>query len=203
VGDRRETDDTVVVGELYAGCYRRLVTRLYAFTGDLSDAEEVVQEAFVRALAAPRRFRGVDNPEAWLFRVAVNVARTRLRRRQVLDRLLRRVGPPPILPDRGADHLALMAALRRLPPGQRYALALHYLSDLPIDDVASVLNASEGTVKSRLSRGRVALATLVADWHGNGSNDRGSNDNGSNDRGSNDDGSNDDGELAHIGGDHV
>jgi len=146
------------LGEVYAGSYRRLVVRLYAITTDLAEAEEVVQEAFVRVLASPRRLRDVDSPEAWLFRTAVNLARTRARRRLVLDRVLRRVGEPPVVPDTSDDHVALIAALRGLPAGQRYALALHYLLDLPIEEVAEVLGVSVGTVKSRLHRGRAALA---------------------------------------------
>jgi RNA polymerase sigma-70 factor (sigma-E family) len=150
------------LGELYGACYRRLVTRLYPVTGDLTEAEDVVQEAFIRALTWPRRFREVDSPEAWLFRVAVNVARTRLRRRTVLARLLLRTGAPGVVPDPSPDHVALMAALRRLPIGQRYAVALHYLADLPIEQVAGTLGVSVGTVKSRLSRGRAALAGILA-----------------------------------------
>ncbi|MFF5070568.1 sigma-70 family RNA polymerase sigma factor [Micromonospora olivasterospora] len=152
-----------LISELYAGCFRRLVVQLYAVTGDLSEAQEAVQEAFTRALAAPRRFAGLDNPEAWLRRVAVNVARSRHRRRRVLDGLLRRIGPPPVVADTAPEHLALLAALRRLPEGQRYALALHYLVDLPVDEVAATLGVSAGTVKSRLSRGRRALAELLTE----------------------------------------
>jgi RNA polymerase sigma-70 factor (ECF subfamily) len=146
------------VAELYAAAFRRLVTSLYAVTGDLTEAEEVVQEAFVRAVALGAKFSGVDNREGWVFRVALNVARTRARRRILLERLLRREDRMPIVPDRSDDHIALMAALRQLPAGQRYAIALHYLVDLPLDQVAAVLNVSVGTVKSRLSRGRAALA---------------------------------------------
>lgn len=153
----------VELGELYAGCYRRLVTSLYAVTGDLTDAEEVVQEAFVRAIARPGKLSDIDNPEGWLFRVALNLARTRARRRVVLDRIMRRVEPPADVPDQSADHVALMAALRQLPPGQRFALALHYLIDLSVDDVATVLGVSVGTVKSRLARGRTALARHYRD----------------------------------------
>jgi RNA polymerase sigma-70 factor (sigma-E family) len=152
-----------VVGEVYAGSFRRLVVQLYAVTGDLCEAQEVVQEAFVRALAAPRSFTELDNPESWLRRVAVNVARSRHRRRVTLDRLLRRAGPSPVVPDPSPEHLALMAAMRRLPMGQRHALALYYLADLPIDEVARSLDVSVGTVKSRLSRGRVALAEILAE----------------------------------------
>ncbi|MEQ4303012.1 sigma-70 family RNA polymerase sigma factor [Plantactinospora sp. B6F1] len=155
--------DGDVISELYAGCFRRLVVQLYAVTGDLNEAQEAVQEAFTKALAAPRRFAQLDNPEAWLRRVAVNVARTRHRRRRLLGGLLHRIGPPPVVADRSPEHLALLAALRQLPRGQRHALALHYLVDLPVDEVAATLGVSVGTVKSRLSRGRHALAELLDD----------------------------------------
>jgi RNA polymerase sigma-70 factor (sigma-E family) len=154
--------DGDVIADVYSGCFRRLVVQLYAVTGDLGEAQEAVQEAFTRALAAPCRFASLDNPEAWLRRVAVNVARSRHRRRRVLDGLLRRIGPPPVVADSAPEHLALLAALRRLPNGQRHALALHYLVDLPIEEVAQTLGVSVGTVKSRLSRGRQALTLLLS-----------------------------------------
>ncbi|MEO3743664.1 sigma-70 family RNA polymerase sigma factor [Plantactinospora sp. B5E13] len=151
------------IAEVYAASFRRLIVHLYAVTGDLNEAQEVVQEAFVRALTAPGRFDQLENPESWLRRVALNLAHTRYRRRRTLDRLLRRVGPPPVIPDLSSEHLALMAALRQLPAGQRHAIALHYLVDLPVEEVARTLDVSVGTVKSRLSRGRTALAALLAE----------------------------------------
>nr|MDT0663258.1 sigma-70 family RNA polymerase sigma factor [Micromonospora sp. DSM 115978] len=152
-----------VVSEVYSGCFRRLVVQLYAVTGDLNEAQEAVQEAFIRALNSPRRFAGLENPEAWLRRVAINVARSRHRRRRTLATLLHRLGPPPVVADMSPDHVALMTAMRTLPLGQRHALALHYLADLPVDEVARSLGVSVGTVKSRLSRGRQALALLLTD----------------------------------------
>ncbi|MBY8873675.1 sigma-70 family RNA polymerase sigma factor [Micromonospora sp. PLK6-60] len=152
-----------LVEEIYAGSFRTLVVQLYAVTGDLHEAQEAVQEAFTRAVATPRRFARLDNPESWLRRVAVNVARSRHRRRRVLAGLLHRIGPPPVVADPAPEHLALMSALRTLPTGQRQALALHYLVDLPVDEVADALGVSVGTVKSRLSRGRAALAALLGD----------------------------------------
>jgi len=59
--------------------------------------------------------------------------------------------------------MALMAAMRRLPAAQREAIALHYLADLPINEVATATGVPVGTVKARLSRGRAALAVLLAD----------------------------------------
>ncbi|GAA2594271.1 SigE family RNA polymerase sigma factor [Dactylosporangium fulvum] len=153
------------IDEIYAGSFQRLVVQVYAVTGDLAEAQEAVQEAFVRALAAPKRFGRLMNPEAWLRRVAINVSRSRYRRRRTLEVLLHRIGPPPVVPDPNPQHVALMDALRRLPVGQRHAIALHYLVDLPVEEVALTLGVSAGTVKSRLSRGRAALAALLIDLH--------------------------------------
>ncbi|WP_326553428.1 sigma-70 family RNA polymerase sigma factor [Micromonospora sp. NBC_01813] len=158
-----DADDAI--GQVYAACYRRLVVQLYAVVGDVGEAQESVQEAFVRALLTPQRFAELDSPEAWLRRVALNIARSRHRRR-ILARLLPRLATPVdaerLMADTSAEHLALMQALRELPDGQRHAIALHYLADLPVAEVADALGVTEGTVKSRLSRGRAALADLLA-----------------------------------------
>ncbi len=144
--------------------YRRLVGQLYAVCGDLTEAEEAVAEAFVRAVCHARAFGAAENPEAWLRTVAVNVARTRHRRRLVGERLrLRLVTTAPSRhPDLSADRLALVAAMQQLHPTQSEALALHYLADLPVHEVAATLGVPIGTVKARLSRGRKALATLLS-----------------------------------------
>jgi RNA polymerase sigma-70 factor (ECF subfamily) len=153
-----------LIHDLYRASYQRLVLQLYPVTGDLGEAQEVVQEAFVKLLASPRRISALGNPEAWLRTVAVNQARSRRRRGRVLQRLLRRVGAAPSeVPGATPDHVALMAALRALPTGQREAIALHYLADLPVTEVAELQQVSAGTVKSRLSRGRTALARLLGE----------------------------------------
>jgi RNA polymerase sigma-70 factor (ECF subfamily) len=112
------------------------------------------------------------DPEAWLYRVAVNLVRSRWRRlrvgRRVTARLAAGVGrlddpPAPSGPAQVDARLLLLAALRRLPFEQREALALHYLADLPVADVAARVGAPVGTVKARLSRGRDALARFLAE----------------------------------------
>lgn len=143
--------------------YRRLVGQLYGVCGDLSEAEDAVAEAFARAVSRRRSFERLDNPEAWLRTVAVNVVRSRHRRRKVGERLLGRTTPtdPIHRPDLSEDRIALVAALRGLPDHQRETLALHYLADLSVADVAETLGVPVGTVKARLSRGRAALATAL------------------------------------------
>jgi RNA polymerase sigma-70 factor (ECF subfamily) len=154
------TADVQTVRAVFEASYRRLVGQLYGVCGDLAEAEEVVAEAFARAVQHERTFVRLDNPEAWLRTVAVNVSRTRHRRSlRLVHREPDGAAPPPLDDER----LALMAALRRLPRAQREAIALFYLADLPIHEVAAATGASIGTVKSRLSRGRAALAVLLSD----------------------------------------
>jgi RNA polymerase sigma-70 factor (ECF subfamily) len=150
--------------EIYRGTHQRLVLAAYTLTGDLGEAQDCVQEAFVRAVARPGRVLAVSSPEAWLRTVALNIARTRFRRRHRMDILLRRIPPPPEqIPDAGPEWLAMMAAVRQLPAAQAEAIALHYLADLPIDEIARTLHAPVGTIKARLSRGRAALAAILTD----------------------------------------
>lgn len=146
---------------VFDASFRRLVGQLYGVCGDLAEAEDVVAEAFVRAADRVRQFEATDNPEAWLRTVAVNVSRTRYRRRVLGERLARGAANAGQHPELTADRLALIAALRRLPAAHREAIALHYLADLPVQDVAEAVGAPVGTVKARLSRGRAQLAVLL------------------------------------------
>ena len=148
--------------EVYAGQYRRLVALVAAVAGSLPEAEEAVQEAFVRALGLTGRRAVVDDPEAWIYRVAVNLIRSRWRRLLTVHRYANQLAPPIAAPEEQTDsRLALLAALKRLPFEQREAIALHYFADLPIDVIAARLGRPLGTIKARLSRGRDALAGLL------------------------------------------
>ena len=153
----------VAIQQLYAASYRRLLGQLIGVTGSVAEAEDVVQEAFVRGLDHPARLLGADNPEAWLRTVAVNLARSRWRRTQRLLGLAPRLVEDSRY-DATADtdgHLVLLQALRRLPAGQREVIALHHLADLTVEQVANTLGLPTGTVKARLSRGRAALSALL------------------------------------------
>jgi RNA polymerase sigma factor (sigma-70 family) len=152
--------------EVYAGGYRRLVALLTAVAGSRAEAEEAVQEAFVRALGVTGRRAVVDDPEAWLYRVSVNILRSRWRRIVAGRRAWTQLPRQPEVAD-GTDRvdarMELLHALRRLPFEQREALALHYLADMPIEAVAVRVGSPVGTVKARLSRGRDALARALND----------------------------------------
>lgn len=155
--------DSSTARAIYQASHQRLVVQLYGITGDLQEAQDVVQEAFVRALSRSGRLAAMDNPEAWLRTVAINLARSRWRRRQVMEGFLLRRALPEPLPVAGMteDHVALVAALRHLPRVQREAVVLHYLADLPIEEIAANLRVAAGTVKSRLHRARARLAELL------------------------------------------
>jgi RNA polymerase sigma factor (sigma-70 family) len=150
-----------LVGAVFEASYRRLVAQLIGVTGDRSEAEEAVQEAFARAVAAGPGWRDVANPEAWLRTVAINVLRTKARRNALLRRLTPMLAQPVSVPGIAEDHLRLITAMRSLPRDHREALALHYFADLPVAEIAAELGVPEGTVKSRLKRAREALARLL------------------------------------------
>lgn len=165
--------DGDTVRKLYEGCYRRLVGQLFAVCGSLGEAEDAVQEAFVRAVEKPRRFAQLDNPEAWLRTVALNVLRSRYRRATRFHGLIsRQVAPESLTTEAttgtatgmSADRVALVDALRQLPYDQREAIALHHIVDLPVREIAAQLGVPEGTIKARLARGRARLAPLVHEF---------------------------------------
>lgn len=159
-------DRAQVVHELYLAHAADLVVQVYGLTGDYAGAQDVVHEAFARALTAPSNFDELDNPRAWLSVVALNLSRSAARRRHVYVRLVRtgRLAPPMPAPGMSPDRVAVVAALQRISRRLREAVVLHYLVDLPVDEVASVLGVTASAVRSRLQRGRQELAELLRDW---------------------------------------
>ncbi len=159
--DEREFD------EFYTASFRRLTNQVYAMIGDRDEAQECVQEAFVKAWAHRRTLSKAEHPEAWVrttaYRLAVSRWRRASRGRRAPDRA---VAPPAYAPEVDESHVALVTALRQLPEAQRRVLVLHHIADLSVQDVAQEVGAPEGTIKARLSRGRTALAALLADETG-------------------------------------
>jgi RNA polymerase sigma-70 factor, ECF subfamily len=154
--------DAVSFEELYTAHFQGLTVQLYAYFGDRQEAQDVVQEAFCRALARWPKVIRYDDPVAWVRRVAWNLATSRWRHARTAMRILRRqrldrdqvAGPDP-------GRVALVAALATLPPAQRRAIVLHYLADLPVAEIADREGVAPGTVKSWLHRGRAALAAQL------------------------------------------
>lgn len=149
--------------EFYAASFRRLVGQVYAMTGDQAEAQDAVQEAFVRAWAHREKLDRSGAPDAWVRATAWRIAISRWRRAR-LGRLLTRKHPP--LDATGGptpDRVAVVDALRKVAPEQRRALVLYYLCDLSVADIAAETGVPEGTVKARLARGRTAVAPHLSE----------------------------------------
>ncbi|MDT0345169.1 SigE family RNA polymerase sigma factor [Streptomyces litchfieldiae] len=155
--DEREFD------AFYTASVGRLTGQLYAMTGDLAEAQDVVQEAFARAWERRSQLDLDDAPEAWVRTVAWRLAVSRWRRMRTALTFARRQGPPAAVAPPEPDHVLLVEALRRIPEAQRRAVVLHHLCDLSVEQVAAETGRPVGTVKAHLSRGRAALARLLAD----------------------------------------
>jgi RNA polymerase sigma-70 factor (ECF subfamily) len=130
--------------------------------GDRAAAEDIVQDSFAIAYRKWLTVRHHDRPDAWVRRVALNRASSRLRRRRNERRALERLRARPTgSPTSGERNEELWAAVRRLPVRQAQAIALVYVEDMAIADVAIVLGCSVGSVKQHLSRGRARLAAML------------------------------------------
>ena len=155
--DEAEFDD------FYTSSFGRITGQLYAMIGDRDEAQECVQEAFVRAWQHRGKLSRAEHPEAWVRTTAYRLAVSRWRRVRLAKRPAdRALSPATYTEPSGENRVALIAALRQLPDKQRQALVLHHLVDLPVQEVAREVGVPEGTIKARLSRGRAALATLLA-----------------------------------------
>lgn len=146
---------------LYAACYSRLVAVVGAIGGDPAEAEDAVQDAFVRLIGQWGRVSRYDDPEAWLRKVALGKLSNRRRKLRNGARALLRLGPPADLAVAPADAVDVERALDALPRDQRAVLVLQHFVGLDVAEIARELAVPVGTVKSRLSRGRAALAPLL------------------------------------------
>ncbi|MBC9723876.1 SigE family RNA polymerase sigma factor [Streptomyces sp. TRM68367] len=147
----------------YAASVKRLVTVVYAVTGDLGEAEDAVQEAYARAWPRWEQLVAEGDPTPWVRTVALRLAVSSWRRTRNRVRAHFRHGPPPDLPGLAPDHVALVAALRHLNPEQRRAVVLHHLLDLPVEEVARQTGSTSTAVRSRLMRARRVLSAHLTD----------------------------------------
>src|SRR5262249_55727563 len=143
----------------YAAMFGVLSAQMYAFTGDHAEAEDLSQEAFCRAYARWDRIGRYDDPAAWVIRVAWNLAVSRWRRGRLLRRWHRELAPDPTIGLHTA-HIDIVRALARLPSGQRQAVVLHYIADMPVAEIATFMGVAEGTVKAWLHRARATLRAV-------------------------------------------
>jgi RNA polymerase sigma-70 factor (ECF subfamily) len=124
-----------------------------AILGDAAEAEDAVQDAFLRLLEKRPVFRDQRHERAWLLKVTANGCKSRLRarKRHPMEELL------DTYPARDEDSRELLEAVLSLPPSQRAAVHLHYYEGYTTDEIAHILGQRPGTVRSQLSRARAAL----------------------------------------------
>jgi RNA polymerase sigma-70 factor (ECF subfamily) len=152
--------------DFYGAYFNPLVVQLTPYVGDMSDAQDVVQEAFCRAWSHWDKVAGYDDPAGWVRRVAWNLANSRWRRIRVRLLFLRSQRTETAR-EPSPDRVAIERAMTTLPPKQRRAVALHYLVGLSVSEIAADCQVQESTVKSWLYRGRTRLgAALAADDKG-------------------------------------
>ena len=147
----------------YAASFSRVVSQIHAMCGNLAEAQDCTQEAFVRAWDRRRQLDESESPEAWVRTVAYRLAVSRWRKtrrgfRQADRAMENRESAQP-----SPTRVALDRALAQLPEDQRRVIVLHHLCDMGVNDIAAEIGAPAGTVKARLARGRAALARIMGD----------------------------------------
>jgi RNA polymerase sigma-70 factor (ECF subfamily) len=126
-------------------------------TTDRADAEDVLQEAFMKAAREWSKVSELDQPGAWVRRVAINAAIDVHRRRTRQRNAYQQIAEARSLPS-DAMSLEVAEALRELPVAERQVLVCHYLLSMPVAEIADELARPSGTVKAQLVRGRKQLA---------------------------------------------
>jgi RNA polymerase sigma-70 factor, ECF subfamily len=145
---------------LFLTQYRSIVWSANVIVRDYAKAEEIAQDAFVRLLENWKKVAKYDRPGAWVRRVAIRLA-ARAAKRESRSAQTTLDWPETRNPE--TVDLDLMAAIRQLPPRQRAVIALFYMEDLPVSEVAATLGCSSATVSVHLHRARNRLAELLAE----------------------------------------
>ncbi|HEX6395583.1 MAG TPA: sigma-70 family RNA polymerase sigma factor [Acidimicrobiales bacterium] len=142
----------------FAGYFMLAMRAAWRVTGDRTASEDVAAETMARAFARWDRLHGLAYLEAWIQRVAINLAIDWDRRRRPhID-----TRNPPDAIEATIGSVDLVSALRRLSRRQREAVVLHYLLDMPIELVAVQLRLSDGAVRSHLHRGVQKLRAILS-----------------------------------------
>jgi RNA polymerase sigma-70 factor, ECF subfamily len=149
--------------DFYMREYFAVVGLAYALSGSRWVAEDLAQEAFIAAHRDWERVSRYDRPGAWVRRVVANLSVSAFRRRVAEAKALARIasGQTP-MPDLAAGDPEFWAAIRALPRRQAQVVALRYLEDRSIAEIAEILDVTHGTVKRQLHDGRRSLARRLS-----------------------------------------
>ena len=161
-------------GEAFEQLYRRHFRRVYALClrmlGDPTQAEDLTQDVFVNLFNKIGSFRGESAFTTWLHRMTVNQVLMFFRKASTRSELTTDEGETPVQIVRGTedpnampvvDRIALERAIALLPPGYRTVFILHDVEGHDHDEIARILEVSEGTSKSQLHKARLKLRTLL------------------------------------------
>lgn len=174
---RSTSGDMDAYAELVNRYQGRVYNTTYRLLGDYEDARDAAQEVFMKAWKALPTFRGDSRFSTWLYRIAVNTARSAGRKRkkrattysmnpggrEEAPIALEADGPDPLQAVTAEEHAGLIQdALNALDDDHRRVLVLHEMEGLTYGEIAEVLACAEGTVKSRMHRARAALRGGVA-----------------------------------------
>ena len=147
--------------EFYVREFRPMVALAAAVSGSSLLAEDLAQEAMTRVYRRWDRVSGYDKPGAFARRVTINLAASRRKRDAVAQRGRMKLGVQHVVPPPAEPHTEVWDAIAQLPPRQRAAIALHYLEDRPVDEIADILGCASATARVHLHRARTTLATLL------------------------------------------
>ena len=150
---------------LYRNTYRRILGTLITLVRDKATAEDCAQETYERAFRSWKTWKPDAPVEAWLHRIALNVAISdrRYQRIRQAGEIIRRLGRPSPGPDPSvvAERSELLAAMKRLPPKQAAALVLRHYHGYSNREIAAALGVPEQTVASRLAAARKQLQAVL------------------------------------------
>jgi len=148
----------------------RIMRAVYLIVDDYHLAEEITQEVFVKSYHSLQNFRGEASPYTWLYRIAINLSRDYLKRKSKVKFL------PLLAEEQHSDNLAesledkiarlttgkrIRDCINKLPLIYREVIILYYFEDMKLSNIAQILKQSEGTIKSKLSRGREFLENTM------------------------------------------
>jgi len=159
MGQAPDLDPKTQFRELYVREYPSVFRSVRAMVLDSATAEDLTQEAFVRAYRAREKYRPSGPPGAWLHRIAVNVAISYLRRQKLSRIIAPKLLAGPYLVDYGRVEAktVLERALARLSRKVRAAVVLHYYHGYTRDEVAKALGIPSGTVASRIAKAMAVM----------------------------------------------
>ena len=156
----RTSDPTAQFTQFFEMEYQTVARTAYLILHDRQRAEDIAQEAFARLYTHWAKVAAYQRPDAWVRRVAINMAVRVAGREDRRRDLEREVAPPAEAKPQDID---LVRAVRRLPPQQRAAVALFYFEDRPLAEIAHILDCAESTARVHLMKARRQLGELLGE----------------------------------------